>query len=140
MANNSIETDGRFEKPIKHVHGYSGMTNLNYGHKHRYMGVTGPVYYKGSRYHCHEIMGMTTCDDGHYHAYRGRTGPAMEAEGGRHVHHYRFETNFADKHTHIMEGYVMPLEYEGYEYEGPMRSNRGKRSIIFKRKKPAKGR
>jgi hypothetical protein len=61
----------------QHVHYFNGVTTLNDGHTHKYVGITGPaVPIQGG--HVHLISGVTSFDDHHIHYYGNYTEPSTK--------------------------------------------------------------
>lgn len=91
-------------RPVYHVHPFSGVTSYDDGHVHRYMGVTEPA--PTGVPHVHRYFTVTTVDQGHTHAIQGVTGPAVDLPGGGHVHYFEGTTtvNGMRPHTHQYKG------------------------------------
>jgi hypothetical protein len=95
-----ITWDGR---PL-HVHGFSGITSFNAGHRHQYAGTTEPA--PSGVPHTHGYYTATSFDDGHTHVIRGVTGPAIPIPGGGHYHFFEGVTTVNGRipHTHTYSG------------------------------------
>ncbi|KRF13652.1 YmaF family protein [Paenibacillus sp. Soil787] len=93
--------DGR---PYLHRHMFSGITSLNDGHVHEYIGITEPA--PTGVPHVHRYHTVTSLNDGHTHIIEGATGPAIDLPTGGHVHYFEgFTTvNGMHPHTHHYKG------------------------------------
>ncbi len=87
-----------------HVHEFSGVTSVNVGHRHDYVGTTEPA--PSGVEHTHEYMTITSVDAGHRHEIRGITGPGVRIPGGGHFHYFEGVTsvNGDTPHRHAYRG------------------------------------
>lgn len=87
-----------------HVHPFSGITSLEFGHRHMYVGNTEPA--PDGVPHTHRYAAVTSFDDGHQHMIRGQTGPAIPLPGGGHYHWFGGMTSVdgAPPHKHAYKG------------------------------------
>jgi hypothetical protein len=87
-----------------HTHGFSGITSLDVGHRHSYVGITLPA--PSGVPHTHEYSTITTLNDGHRHRINGRTGPAISLAGGGHYHYFTGVTTIDGRtpHRHSYSG------------------------------------
>jgi hypothetical protein len=95
-----VTWDGR----MLHTHGFSGVTSLDVGHRHSYVGTTRPA--PSGVPHTHEYSTITTLNDGHRHRIAGRTGPAIPLTGGGHFHYFTGITTIdgSTPHSHSYSG------------------------------------
>jgi len=95
-----VTWDGR----MLHTHGYSGVTSLDVGHRHYYIGITQPA--PTGVPHSHVYSTVTSFNNGHEHNINGRTGPAIPVPGGGHYHFFEGVTtvNGRTPHRHTYSG------------------------------------
>jgi hypothetical protein len=97
-----ISWDGR----QLHIHPFSGITSVDVGHSHMYVGKTEPA--PSGVQHTHAYAAETSINDGHLHFIRGRTGPAIPLPNGGHIHFFEGVTtvNGSTPHRHHYSGYT----------------------------------
>ncbi len=83
---------------ILHRHMFSGITSLDYGHVHEYVGLTDPA--PTGVPHVHRYHTVTSMNDGHTHIIEGATGPAINLPNGGHVHYLEGFTTINGMHPH----------------------------------------
>lgn len=83
-----------------HVHEFQGVTSVNDGHKHKFVGTTYPA--DNVMPHTHPYSTVTHFDDKHRHKISGTTGPAIPLKGGGHTHVIEgvSSTNFNHRHKY----------------------------------------
>ena len=87
-----------------HIHGFSGFTSFDVGHRHDYLGRTDPAL--SGVPHTHRYFTITSFFDGHEHQIEGVTGPAIEIPCGGHYHEFKGTTtiNGSTPHKHMYSG------------------------------------
>lgn len=87
-----------------HIHALSGMTTINDGHAHQYVGWTAAA--PTGMPHVHSYNTVTYVNQGHTHLIQGTTGPAVALPNGGHFHLFQgFTTiNGSAPHSHGYSG------------------------------------
>lgn len=86
----------------RHIHEFLGVTTIDDGHNHVYIGTTDPA--PNGVPHIHEYHTWTNFNDGHRHEIKGRTGPAIPVSGGGHIHYFEGFTSGYPSHRHWYSG------------------------------------
>ncbi|MFC0215777.1 YmaF family protein [Paenibacillus chartarius] len=91
-------------RAVPHIHQFEGVTSLDVGHNHRYVGLT--FLAATGVQHVHSYYAETSIDDGHAHIIQGTTGPAIPLPNGGHIHYFEGYTtvNGSTPHTHMYRG------------------------------------
>ncbi|WP_458413458.1 YmaF family protein [Schinkia sp. CFF1] len=94
-------------KPV-HTHCFSGVTSIDVGHRHKYVGKTEPA--PSGVQHTHGYFTFTSFNDGHKHVIKGVTGPAIFLPNGGHIHEFCGMTSVDGQipHSHRYEGKTSP--------------------------------
>lgn len=92
------------DRPVYHVHPFSGVTSYDEGHVHEYLDLTEPA--PNGVPHVHQYHTVTSFNHGHTHVIEGVTGPAIDVPGGGHIHYFEGFTTINGNmpHAHAYQG------------------------------------